>query len=193
MKNIFALALALVLVGVQPLAADPLMKYTYFDAAYEWTHIDESGYDDANGLDTKLSYVVIDNLALEGGYNYLNSEVVGFDVDISTFTYGAAYWHSFCEGFDLVGRVGGIHAEVSGDVDSFGDDGVYVGGQLRSLLTDTIEGNFDVLYSHINSAGQWTYAGTTFFTLTDSVALKTSVAIDDDSNVTLQGGIRLTM
>lgn len=193
MKNVFALALALVLVGVQPLAADPLMKYTYFDAAYEWTHIDTDGVDDANGLDTKLSYVVMDNVALEGGYNYLNTEIADLDLDVSTFKYGVAGWYSFCEGFDLVGRVGGIHAEVSGDVSSFGDDGVYTGAQIRSLLTDTIEGNFDILYTHLGDSSTWNYVGTALFTLTDSVALKTAVGINDDSDVTLTGGVRFTM
>lgn len=193
MKKIIALALTLVVVGAQTASADPLMKYTYFDAAYQWTHVDADGFDDANGLDTKLSYVIFDNVAFEGGYNYGNSEIADLDLDVSEFKYGLAAWHSFCQGFDLVGRVGGTHTEISGDIPYDRQDGVYAGAGLRTLLTDSIEGNFDALYEYGNGVNLWTYTLSAFFTLTDDIALKTAAGITDDEDVILTGGLRFTM
>lgn len=190
MKKLFILALTCGIVGVQTASADPLMKYDYFDAAYQWTKFDDSIVDDGHGLDTKLSYAVIDNLALEGGYNYVN---ISNDIDAHTFKYGIASWYSFCDNLDLVGRVGGIHSEVDAGGLDIDDDGVYAGAQLRGLITDGIEGNLDALYEHIGGSDTWTFGGTTLFALTDSIALKTAVTIDDDSDIALLGGFRLTM
>ena len=67
-----------------PVNADPLMNYNYFDLAYEWISYDDSVVDDSNGFNSQLSYAIIDNVALEGGYDYLNAG----DVDGQLFSYG---------------------------------------------------------------------------------------------------------
>lgn len=191
MKKLIALAVAFIAVGAQTASADPLMKYTYFDAAYQWTKDVENGGDGANGLDTKISYTPIENFALEGGYNY--SEIDLLDANQDLFNYGVAGWYSFCDGIDIVARVGGLHREVDTDVGGFSDDGVYAGGGLRTLLTDQIEGNFDVTYRYIDGENDWTYALTGLAALTDSLAFKAAVSMDDDSVLALTGGIRLAM
>ena len=134
MKKLIALAVALVAAGAQTVSADPLMKYTYFDAAYQWSKDVDDGGQGANGLDTKLSYTPMENVALEGGYNYLANGLA----NQSQFRYGVAGWHSFCDGFDVVGRVGGIHNQFNSDFGDATDAGVYAGAQLRTLLTDTL-------------------------------------------------------
>ena len=173
--------------------AQPLMQYDYLDAAYEWTHFDEDGIDDANGLDSKISYSPVDNFALEGGYNYLNAEIANVDVGAHTFAYGALGWIDFCEDLDLVGRVGGLHVDNTSSVANESDDGVYAGAQVRYLLTETIEGDVDVLYTDIGNAQNWTYGLTGLFTVAENVALKVGSTINDDSDVTVLGGFRLAM
>ena len=199
MKKMLIAAL-LVACGSTTASADPLMNYTYGDVAYQWTHVDAEGLNDSNGVDAKLSVAVVDNFALEGGYNYANSGITGGNNNISqsTFRYGGAGWYTWCNGIDFVGRVGGSHVseDVTGGDSS--DNGVYTGVGVRYLISETLEGDLDALYDSVNSitnptGGTWTYTGTLLQTVADNVALKGAVGIDADSNVFVTAGLRLTM
>ena len=195
MKRLIALAVAFVAAGAQTVSADPLMKYDYFDAAYQWTKDVEDGGDGGNGVDAKISYSPIENFALEGGYNYMS--VDDFDINENVYKYGVAGWYSFCDGIDLVGRVGGIHVEANSSLGSIDQDGVYTGAQVRTLLTDGIEGNADVTYNYVSgggfSANSWVYGLGAIIALTDDLAFKAGTSLSDDSILTLTGGLRLAM
>jgi hypothetical protein len=199
MKKMIIAAL-LVVSGATTASADPLMKYTYADVAYQWTHIDISGINDSNGLDSKLSYAVMDNVALEGGYNYVNSGITGANVNInqSTYRYGVAGWHTFCNDMDLVGRVGGTHVSVDSSGGDSSDNGVYAGATLRTLLAGDIEGNADILYDSANSltnpsGAGWTYGVSALKAVAENVAIKVGASIDLETDVALTAGVRLTM
>jgi hypothetical protein len=193
------LAALLAVGGATTASADPLMKYTYADVSYQWAHVDADGLNDSNGVDTKISYSPLENFALEGGYNYANSGFTGASTNInqSFFRYGGAGYYSYCNGIDLVARVGGTHVNIDSEGDA-SDNGVYGGLGLRHQLTDTIEVDADALYDNVNSiynvtGGQWTYTGTLLNALTDELALKLTAGIDADTDIFLTGGLRLTM
>jgi hypothetical protein len=175
------------------------MKYTYADVSYQWAHVDAEGLNDSNGVDTKISYSPLENIAAEFGYNYANSGFTGqsTNIDQSFFRYGLAGYYSYCNGIDFVARVGASHVNIdsAGDAD---DDGVYSGLAVRHQLTDTVEVDAEALYDNVNSiynvsGGQWTYTGTLLNTLTEDLALKLTAGIDADSDVFLTGGLRLAM
>ena len=168
-----------------PASADPLMNYNYFDLAYEWISYDDSPIDDSNGFNSQLSYAIIDNLALEGGFDYLNAG----SVDGQLFSYGGAYWYTLEQGLDLVARVGGLHARIETDVADDSDNGVYAGAEVRFLLTKVYELDGSVTYANIDETS-WTVGTSLLTSLSDSFALRGGVAINDDSDVTLQGGLR---
>jgi len=191
--SFFALALAF---GATQASADPLMKYDYFDAAYQWTHVDQKDVQDTNGLDTRLSYSLLDNFALEGGYNYARGDIFNTGFNYNEYTYGVLGYYEVCPGMHLLGRVGGKHFNANGNVlgshISESEDRPYAGIGSRYLLTDEIEVDADITYVNLNGAN-WTYAGTGFYTIAENVALKAAVSIDNDENVALTGGIRLAM
>lgn len=194
------LAALLAVGGATTASADPLMKYTYADVSYQWAHVDAEGVNDSNGVDTKLSYSPLEHFALEGGYNYANSGFTGTGTNLnqSFFRYGGAGYYSYCNGIDLVGRVGGSSVNLDSSFGDGSDNGVYSGVGIRHQLTDTIELDADALYDSVNSiynvsGGQWTYTGTFLNTLTDELALKLTAGIDADSDIILTGGLRLTM
>lgn len=194
------LAALLAVGGATTASADPLMKYTYADVSYQWAHVDASGLNDSNGVDTKLSYSPLEHFALEGGYNYANSGFTGANTNLnqSFFRYGVAGYYSYCNGIDLVARVGGAHVNLDSSYGNGNDNGVYSGLGIRHQLTDTIEVDADALYDNTNSlynvtGGQWTYTGTFLNTLTDELALKLTAGIDADTDVFLTAGLRLTM
>lgn len=202
-RSLFSLAIA-VAGFASSASAQPLMNYTYADIAYQWTHIDESGFDDANGVDVNLSYSPLKHFALEGGYNYLSTSAnlslpdqrFTFDVDQNVFTYGGAGWYSLQEDLDIVAHVGGIHARAStsgsGFDETVSDNGVYAGLTLRYLASDELETDIFATYDRIES-GAWTYGVTGLYAVHENVALKGEAAIDNDSDVALLGGIRLAM
>ena len=195
MLSLCALALAF---SASTASADPLMKYDYFDAAYQWTSTDSDLIDNTNGLDTKISYSPIDNLAIEGGYNYARADITGTDIGVNsnTYTYGVLGYYSICPGFDLLGRVGGTHLNDNLSFDgtkiSASGERVYAGIGSRYLLTDDIEFDANVTYVDLDNAS-WTYSGTGLLAVSENVALKADVAIDDDKDVALTGGVRLAM
>jgi hypothetical protein len=194
MKKLLALVAVLFAASASTAYAGPLMKYDYFDAAYEWTHVD-GDLKDANGLDSRLSYSPIDNFALEGGYNFADSGFQNFDVDGHTYTYGGLGYYTWCPGIDLLARVGGIHERYDTNIPGISDgsdNGMYAGVGLRYLFTDEIETNLDITWSRITT-GDWQYTGTAFYAIAENVALKAGVGIDDESDVNLFGGLRLAM
>jgi hypothetical protein len=191
--SFFTLALAF---GATSASADPLMKYDYFDVAYQWTHVDQKDVQDTNGLDSKLSYSPLENFALEGGYNYARGDIFSHGFNYNEFTYGVLGYYEICPGMHVLGRVGGKHFNTNGNVlnENIEEsaDRPYAGVGSRYLLTDEIEVDADITYVNLNGAN-WTYAGTGFYTIAENVALKAAVSIDNESDVALTGGIRLAM
>jgi hypothetical protein len=169
-----------------PANADPLMNYNYFDLAYEWVNYDDSIIDDSNGLNSQLSYAIIDNFAFEAGYEYKNAG----SIDGQLFSYGGAYWYTVEQGLDLVARVGGLHARLETDEDESSDNGVYAGGEVRYLLTKLYELDGTLTYANIDET-TWTVGTSLLRALSDSLALGGGVSINDDSDVALQVGLRL--
>lgn len=204
MKKIISLLIPALAALPSAAVAQPLMTYTYADIAYQWTYVNEDGYDNANGLDVQLSYTPIKHLALEGGYNYLNSsahgellnERISIGLNQNLFTYGGAGWYSIEDGLDIVARVGGVHAnlDISGDLggSSMSDDGVYSGVTLRYLAMEDLETDLNVLYSYIESSS-WSYSLTGLYAIHENVALKGEAAIDNDADVALLGGVRFSL
>lgn len=188
--SFFALALA---TFTSDASAQPLMTYNYIDAAYQWTYIDESNIDNANGLDTNFLVSPISNFAIEGGYNYLNTKAYGTGYNQDTYSYGGAGWYSLCDGLDLVAHVGGIHARAHLDeVGSASDNGMYAGGTVRYLATEDLETDLDITWDRI-STGNWTYGATALYAVHKHIALKGSAQINKDSDVALLAGIRLAL
>lgn len=198
MKRILSLGALALAFSASTASADPLMKYDYFDAAYQWTSTDSDLIDNQNGLDTKISYSPIDNFAIEGGYNYARADITGTDIGVNSnsYTYGVLGYYSICPGFDLLGRVGGTHLNDNFSFDgtkiSVSGERVYAGIGSRYLLTDDIEFDANVTYVDLDNAS-WTYSGTGLLAVSENVALKADVAIDDDKDVALTGGVRLAM
>jgi hypothetical protein len=204
MKKLLPILLASICFLPSVGAAQPLMTYTYADVAYQWTHVDESGINDANGLDTKISYSPVNHFALEGGYNYLSTkghvDVLGdrfnFNIDQNVFSYGGAGWYSLQDDLDIVARVGGLHARATasagGEDSTTSDNGVYAGLSLRYLATEDFEADLNVIYDRIEN-GAWTYGVTGLYAVHENVALKGEAAIDNDTDVALLAGIRIAL
>lgn len=189
MKKFFSLAAVLVAGFSSAASADPLMTYNYVDAAYQWQYIDKDGIDNTNGLDAKVSYAIVDNFALEGGYAYADNNQTIRNND--TFRYGGLGRYQYCNGIDLVGRVGGIHADDNAaDLTNSDMNGVYAGVGVRSLITETFEGNANITYDRVGT-GNWTYGVTGLYTVAENVALKVGGDLTNDTNVALLAGVRL--
>jgi hypothetical protein len=92
--------------------------------------------------------------------------------------------------------VGGIHARASvsgyGEEETVSDNGVYAGLTLRYLATEDLETDLNVTYDRVEN-GAWTYGVTGLYAIHENVALKADAAIDNDTNVGLLAGVRLSL
>ena len=204
MKRTFALLAASTAALATTASAQPLMTYTYADVAYQWTYINESGIDNANGVDVQVSVSPLKHFALEGGYNYAASgfkssdmfQTYSVDFNTNVFTYGGAGWYTIQDGLDIVARVGGIHARANysgyGESEGISDNGVYTGLTLRYLALKDLETDLNVTYDRINT-GSWTYSGTVLYAVHENVALKGDAGINDNGDVGLLAGVRLSL
>jgi|GEM_PF-2014283 hypothetical protein len=204
MKRTFALLAASTAALATTASAQPLMTYTYADVAYQWTYFNESGIDNANGVDVQLSVSPVQHFALEGGYNYGATgfkssdmfQTYSVDVTTNVFSYGGAGWYTIQDGLDIVARVGGIHARANysgyGESEGVSDNGVYTGLTLRYLALKDLETDLNVTYDRINT-GSWTYSGTVLYAVHENVALKGDAGINDNGDVGLLAGIRLSL
>jgi hypothetical protein len=204
MKRLFALLAVSTTTIATSVSAQPLMTYTYADVAYQWTYINEDGLDNANGVDVQLSASPVENFALEGGYNYAATgfsssdmfQTYSVDINTNVFTYGGAGWYTIQDGLDIVARVGGIHARADfsgyGESESTSDNGVYTGLTLRYLALEDLETDLNVTYDRIDT-GSWTYSATALYAVHENVALKGDAGINDNGDVGLLAGVRLSL
>jgi hypothetical protein len=78
---------------------------------------------------------------------------------------------------------------LSADVDEDTENGVYAGGEVRYLLSELYELDGSIDYANIDEA-VWTVGTSLLRALNDNFALRGGVAINDDSDLALQAGIR---
>jgi hypothetical protein len=173
--------------------ASPLMQYDQFDISYGHVFYDDSVIDDSNGVDLALSFSPIDNFFLEAGYGYANTEIFDVDVDSHILNYGVGVYYELID--DLLGDLafGGANAWVDREGASQKDEsGWYSAASLRYLLMKELEGNLGVQYSNFTGEddGTWVYSAGLLYALSDYAALNTRVAINDDSDVKLNLGLR---
>ena len=191
-KIAYLLALSLIFCGIAAQAED--LSYTYGEVSYKWTHPDEEGIGNSNGLETKLSYSPIEYFAIEGGYDFASYKVDGISARSHEWTYGGlGYFPLSCSNnFHGLARVGGIaeHEKISG-VGNRTVNGVYAGGGLRYLFDNNAEAEGNITYSHVeDSSAIWDFEAAGLYPIVDHLALKASAAIDNSSDVALTGGLR---
>jgi hypothetical protein len=174
-----------VVLGGLVLAAAPLaamaddMSYSYVDAAYVETDIDNAPTADGFGLRGSVGF----------GANWFvfadfaSQSVQGIDIDSYDVGFGGHY--GMTESLDLVGRIGYTKAEVdAGGGFSADDDGYLLDLGLRGRVTDGVELEGGVHYTDFSDGGDNTglyFGGRFHFNKTWAVGAEYQSGDDADS------------
>lgn len=164
----------------------------FFDAEYRHTYNDADGVGQTNGLGLGGSHSLTKTVFAFLDYDTSNTNVLSHAVKSNTLTYGLGARTRVAKDTDLVGKVSGVYRNVdSRDINDIDDRGINLTLGLRTIATELLE--VDVFANFQDNDyfdDGWTYNADFIVPLGCSTALKTTVAIDDDSNVGLAGGFR---
>ena len=131
MRFKFASALAASAAFVPYLAQADGLSYSYLDAAYLNTDVDQ--YDDTvDGFGVRGSYELTDNVFVFAGYADQGTSVAGIDIDLQSYNFGLGYAWPLAKALDLYGKVGYVNAKA--DVDGFGSAGF-----VRTLMPELLD------------------------------------------------------
>jgi hypothetical protein len=191
MKRFFALSVIALAFFAATANAQPVLNYNFFDGRYTWTEFDDSAEGDAQGLASVISISPMENFFFEGGYNYdyVDPKGTARHINVDTFRYGAGAYLPLNEQTHLVGRVGGLHFDARAD-GNYSDDGVYASAAARMALTPEFELAPIAEYTYVDSDGVWEFGVDALYDVYCGWALVGGVALNEDSDVRLEGGAR---
>ena len=154
------------------------MSYTYVEAAYVDTDIDDGLDVDGDGFAVGGSFEISESFFLTGGYS---AQDFDFGIDLDQWSVGIGGHMPLADDIDLVGTLRYVDAEIDtrfGDAD---DDGFGVGVGVRARVTDNIELEGGINYVDLDDAGDDTSlaAGARYY-LSNEFAVGAGFQIGDD-------------
>ena len=155
MKKHFALA---VLLAAAPFAASAgELSYTFVEAGYARTDIDDLG--DGDGFGVNGSLALNDMFHVFGGYSQQQQEESGVEVDLDQFRIGLGYNHAASDRTDILLRVAYERAESDVGIVDVGTingeaDGYSLEVGARSMLTENLEVSVMGGYTDVINAGR---------------------------------------
>jgi opacity protein-like surface antigen len=179
MKRIALFAAIAALCAPSALLAD--MNYTSFEVDY--LDLDGDGGVNGDGFEIGGSWELNDQFHLFGSWQDQSFDG-GYDGE--TLELGGGWSHSFSDTLDFVGRLSLIDAEI----EDFSDDGLALGGGIRSRLGESFELDAGLKYVDLDESGSDTglTVGGRYY-LNDSMALGASLDSYDNAD-TLRLGFR---
>jgi hypothetical protein len=185
MRKTITAAVLVALGYVGPALADDAISYSYLEAGYVHTELDDLDID-GDGPGIQGSYAFAKNV--HGFASYAKQD---FDFDISTdqWAFGAGVNVSLTDRLDVVGTLAyvGIKLDAPG-IPSVDDSGVGIGAQLRGRVNDALELHGGVAYTNLNDSGDDT-AGTVGARvyLTKMFALGADASFNEDGTTWMLG------
>lgn len=188
MKTLRLAAIAAVLLPVQLLAQENPISFSYIGLGYQMGEVDAAPADiETSGMTLDGSMEVANHGHLFGDFGrWERDDAEDVDTDVRTLG-GGVHFHPFGR-FSVYSRFG--FAEVNADAnlglaDAGGsDDGLYLSGGVRFMLTDRLELRGSMEYLDLDTLGEQESVslGGDFY-LTDVVTLTFGADVYDDASV----------
>ncbi|MFQ3248949.1 porin family protein [Glaciecola sp.] len=163
-------------------------EWNYAEASIESLSIEDSGALDPYGFGLSASYLLSDNIFIDGSYNRLQDDVADIDWDLTQFDLNIGYRFGVTNTTDVYASIGYLSLDV--EVDSrFGSGGGNDDGQsfkvgTRSRLTDQFE--IDIFAAHESysdfSDNQFGLSG--HYYLNDNFAIGAAIKTNGDDEQT---------
>ena len=163
------------------------MNYTNLEVNYLDVEAGEGFTINGDGFEIGGSWELSEQFHLFGSWQ---DQSFDFGIDGRTFEFGGGYAHAFSDKLDFVGTLSYVDAELSDDDDTVSDDGLALGGGIRSRLGDSFEVDASLKYVDFDESGSDTglsLGGRYYFN--DTMALGASLDSNDNFD-TLRLGFR---
>ena len=163
------------------------MNYTKFDVSLIDVELDGPFEVDGDGFALGGSFELNDRLHLFGEWQ---DQSLDFGIDGRSLEVGAGITHGFSDTLDFVGTLSYLDAEVKAGNVTADDDGLALGGGIRSRVGNSFEVDAMLKYVDFDESGSDTgflVGGRYYFN--DSMALGASADFNDNAD-TLRVGFR---
>jgi hypothetical protein len=162
------------------------MNYTKLEISMLDVELDSANVD-GDGFSFAGGYELNEKIHLFGEWQ---DQSLDFGIDGRSLELGAGYTHGFSDKLDFIGTLSYVDAEVKAGNVTADDDGLAVGGGIRTRVADSFEVDAGLKYVDFDNAGGDTgvsVGGRYYFN--DSMALGASADFNDNAD-TLRVGFR---
>ena len=162
------------------------MNYTNFEVSMIDVELDSANVD-GDGFALEGSHELNDRFHLFGEWQ---DQSLDFGIDGRSLELGGGYTHSFSDKLDFVGTVSYIDAELKQGSLTADDDGLGIGGGIRSRVAESVELDASLQLVDFDESGSdtgYSFGGHYYFN--DSMAIGASADFTDNAD-TLRVGFR---
>ena len=168
--------------------AEEAPEWNYVEGSIEMLSLDGAGSLDPLGFGLSGSYLVTDNIFVDGSYNRLSDDAGGVDWDLTTLDLNIGYRYGVTKSTDVYASLG----YLSFDVDTrsrFGsgggnDDGYAVKIGTRSRLTDQFEVDLYAYQERFDDYSDNKFGLSGHYYLNDEFAIGAAIETDGDNEQT---------
>jgi hypothetical protein len=163
------------------------MNYTNFEVSFIDVELGQNSNVDGDGFELAGSYELNDRIFLFGEWQ---DQSLDFGIDGRSLEIGGGMAHSFSDKLDFVGSLSYVDAEVKVGSLTADDDGLALGGGIRSRVAESVELDASLKFVDFDQAGSDTgmsIGGRYYFN--PSMALGASADFNDNAD-TLRVGFR---
>ncbi|MDT0584343.1 porin family protein, partial [Brumicola blandensis] len=154
--------------------------WNFVEGSLEKFDIDDTDELAPFGFGLKGSYLLTDNIFIDGKYRFLTDDVDGSDFDITNFDINIGYRYGITRTTDIYGSIGrrSINVEVN-DFEADDDGTVYKVG-TRARLSDEIEVDASLAHERFGDFSDNTLSLSGHYYLNEQLALGAGVSTNDD-------------
>ena len=163
------------------------MNYTNFEVSVLDVELDNNANVEGDGFELAGSYELNDSIFLFGEWQ---DQSLDFGIDGRSVEVGGGWTHGFSDTLDFLGTLSYVDAEVKLGSATADDDGLALGGGIRSKVGDSFEVDAGLKYVDFDNAGGdtgFSVGGRYYFNT--SMALGASADFNDNAD-TLRFGFR---
>jgi hypothetical protein len=156
------------------------MNYTKFEISMLDVELDSPGNVDGDGFALGGSYELNEKIFLLGEWQ---DQSLDFGIDGRSLEVGAGYTHGFSDKLDFVGTLSYVDAELKSVNFTADDDGLALGGGIRTRIAQSVELDAGLKYVDFDEAGNdtgFSVGGRYYFN--DSMALGGTADFNDNAD-----------